>query len=669
MQSEKAILNNDRYLALIVGTFSFYFADLFFYLSGYYALGYLIVQWILIAYGIFLCTYSLVIHDRVQLPFRTILKVLFVPLTAFLLIYTLVYHPFSDVIYSLIIIGSIIYLIETPFDAKVLKLFTPNRNLQDRVLLVVFSIAVPLVILFVVSNVYLTLFSLVLSVVSIYFALYHLNARHRKESAYFAVMMQFVVLSLGFVLLIAPYQTDELLFDFYSALMILKGGNPYLPGALHNVFSYYSVPYSFRTPLTTGGYAKGLFYPALSAFIFLPAALLKIDPRYEVFAFTIGIILIAFFFMRQKNLHDYFPMLTLLFISDIGIFAFAGYSDVDIFWAFFLVITLITRDRPYLPSVTMGIALALKQITWVFFPFYLIFIWKEKGFKSALKSTLISSGIFLAINLPYIVLSPHAWFNSLIAPETMPLIGVGQGISVISFAGFYILNHIYFTAMFFTEMILLIILYFFRFEKYKYALTTFPLIIFFFNYRLLVNYLVLWPLLSFFLIWDVMKIDRGNLLKKIPRFKIKGFKREIALLALIIIIPVGSAPFLHLQNEPISINSVTAFNTSAEVDKIVLNITVNGNFSAKLQFRIYPDMFLGNASANGYIWNSSSYIAGKGYYNYYITPLNSTYVFPAGISFRVEAYYKEYAGYYRENYANSGNKQSNSSLKSIFGSA
>ena len=669
MQSDKGILNNDRYLALIVGTLSFYFADLFFYLSGYYSIGYLIVQWVLIAYGIFLCVYSLVIHDRIQLPFRTLLKVLFVPFTIFLLIYTVIFHLFSNVLYSLIIIASIVYLVETPFDAKVLKLFTPNRNLQDKVLIVIFSIAVPLVVFFIVSNIYLSAFSIVLSAISVYLALNHLNVGRRKESAYLAVMIQFIVLSLGFVFLIAPFQTDELLFDFYSAQLILKGGNPYLPNALHNVFRYYSVPYSFRTPLTTGGYAKGLFYPALSALILLPAALLKIDPRYEIFAFTIGIVFLAFFFMKRRNLQDFFPMLALLLISDVGVLTFAGYSDVDIFWAFFLIITLITRERTYVPSVTMGIALALKQITWVFFPFYIIFIWREKGFKSAVRTTTISAFIFLVVNLPYIILSPHAWFNSLIAPETMPLIGVGQGISIISFAGFYIMNNLYFTAMFFTEMILLVILYFFRFEKYKYALTTFPLIIFFFNYRLLVNYLVLWPLLSFFLIWDVMKIDGKKLLKKIPRLSINGFKKEITLIALIFIVPLGSAPFFHIQSEPISINGVHVFNNGANVDRMLLNITVNGNFSDKLQFRIYPDMFLGNASANGYIWNSSAPPSGRNYLIYIIRPLNSTYEFPSGISFRLEAYYGKYATYYKISYPNSDNSQSNSSLKSIFGSA
>jgi uncharacterized membrane protein len=668
MDSGRNLLNNDRYLALIVGTFSFYIADLFFYLSGYFSLGYLIVQWILIIYGIFLCIYALVIHDRIQLPFRTVLKILFVPLTLYILIYTLIYHRFSDVLYTLVIIASLTYLVETPFDNKLLNILSPDRKLQDRILITIFSIAMPLVIFFIVSNIYLTAISVILSIFSMYLAFGNLDIKSRKESAYFAVILQFAIISLGFIFLVAPFQTDELLFDFYSATLIIKGSNPYLPGALHDVFSYYSVPYAFRTPLTTGGFAKGLFYPDLAAIIFLPSVILKLDPRYEIFAFTVGIILIAFFFVKRRNLQEYFPMLALMFISDIGIFTFAGYSVVDIIWAFFLVITIITRDRKFTPSITMGIALALKQVTWVFFPFYLIFIWKEKGFKNAVVSALISAAVFFAINMPYIVISPHVWFDSLLAPETMSLIGVGQGISIISFAGFYLLNHLYFTLMFFTEMILLIVLYFFRFDKYKYAMTTFPLIIFFFNYRLLVNYLVLWPILSFFLVWDVMKIDGKQLLKKIPRLKIRGFKREITILALLIIIPVGASPLFHVNNEPISINGIHLYDYGSNVDMMKLNITVKGNFSDKLQFRIYPEVFLGNASANGYLWKSSTtpVIGNYSYYN--IVPLNSTYEFPSGVSFRLEAYYGDYSAYYAINYPSSGITQSNSSLKSIFGS-
>ena len=668
MDNGKKLLNNDRYLALIVGTLSFYLADLFFYLSGYYSLGYLIIQWILIIYGIFLCIYAIIIHDRIQLQLRTILKILYVPLTACILIYTLIYHGFSQILYTLVITASIAYLVETPFDNKLLKIISPNKNLQDRILVAIFSIATPLVIFFVVSNIYLTAISVGLSAVSLYLIIGGLGIKTRKESAYFALIMQFVLISLGFILLIAPFQTDELLFDFYSGLLITKGLNPYLPTALHNVFSYYSVPYAFRTPLTTGGYAKGLYYPDLAAIIFLPSVIMKIDPRYEIFAFTVGIILIAFFFVKRRNLQEYLPMLALMFISDIGIFTFAGYSVVDIIWAFFLIITIVTRDRKFVPSITMGVALALKQVTWVFFPFYLIFIWKEKGFKSAVAAALISAAVFFAFNLPYIIISPHVWFDSLLAPETMSLIGVGQGISIISFAGFYLLNHIYFTLMFFTEMILLIILYFFRFDKYKYAMTTFPLIIFFFNYRLLVNYLVMWPLLSFFLVWDAIKVDRKQLLKKIPRLKIKGFRKEIAVLALIIIIPVASAPLFHIHNEPISINGVHIKTNGTNVDMMELNITVKGNYSDKLNFRIYPEMFLGNASLNGYLWNSSSMEVKNNYCYYDIVPLNSTYEFPSGVSFRLEAYYGDYSAYYTINYPNSGISQSNSSLKSIFGS-
>jgi|GEM_PF-4186919 len=668
MDNNGNLLNNDRYLALIVGSLSFYFADLFFYVSGYYSIGYLILQWILILYGIFLCIYALVIHDRIQLPIRTIMKILFVPLTIYILIYTLIYYRFSGIFFTIIIIASIAYLVETPFDNMLFKVLSPNRKLQDRILITVFSIAMPLFIFFVISNIFLIAVSVVFSIASLYLAFGNLDIRSRKEYAYFAVIMQFAIISLGFIFLVAPFQTDELLFDFYSAILIVKGSNPYIPGALANAFSYYSVPIAFRTPLTTGGFAKGLFYPDLAAIMFLPSVVLNFDPRYEIFLFTVGIILIAFFFIKNRNLHEYLPMLVLLFLSDIGIFAFAGYSDVDIIWAFFLISTILTRDRRFVPSFTMGIALALKQITWVFFPFYLIFIWKEKGFKSAVISALISALVFFAINLPYMILSPHEWLDAILAPETMPLIGVGQGISIISFAGFYLLNHIYFTLMFFTEMILLIILYFFRFEKYKYAMTTFPLIIFFFNYRLLVNYLVLWPVLSFFLIWDVTKIDGKKFLKKIPRLKIKGFKREIALLSLIIIIPVGAAPIFHIQNEPISINGVHVYSNGTNVDMMKINITVKGNFSDKLQFRIYPKMFLGNASANGYLWKSSSPPVGKNYSYYIIVPLNSTYEFPSGISFRLEAYYGGYSAYYAIKYPYSSNSQSNSSLKSIFGS-
>jgi uncharacterized membrane protein len=117
-----------------------------------------------------------------------------------------------------------------------------------------------------------------------------------------------------------------------------------------------------------------------------------------------------------------------------------------------------------------------------------------------------------------------------------------------------------------------------------------------------------------------------------------------------------------------SINGVHVYSNGTNVDMMKINITVKGNFSDKLQFRIYPKMFLGNASANGYLWKSSSPPVGKNYSYYIIVPLSSTYEFPSGISFRLEAYYGGYSAYYAIKYPYSSNSQSNSSLKSIFGS-
>ena len=85
---------------------------------------------------------------------------------------------FSDTLFTIIIIASIAYLVETPFDNRLFKLLSPNRKLQDKILIAVFSIAMPLFIFYIVSNIYLTSISAVLSIASIYLAFGTLNHKN-----------------------------------------------------------------------------------------------------------------------------------------------------------------------------------------------------------------------------------------------------------------------------------------------------------------------------------------------------------------------------------------------------------------------------------------------------------------------------------------------------------
>ncbi len=78
-------------------------------------------------------------------------------------------------------------------------------------------------------------------------------------------------------------------------------------------------------------------------------------------------------------------------------------------------------------AIMMGLACSLKQLAWFFAPFYLIAIYKKNGWKAAMTSGLWMFAAFIAVNLPFIVLNPVAWFQSVLVPATDPFFPLGFG--------------------------------------------------------------------------------------------------------------------------------------------------------------------------------------------------------------------------------------------------
>ncbi len=78
-------------------------------------------------------------------------------------------------------------------------------------------------------------------------------------------------------------------------------------------------------------------------------------------------------------------------------------------------------------AALVGIGCAVKQLAWFFAPFYLIYTWKRYG----MRQTAIRAGwiavFFLLPNLPFILLSPQAWLQSMFVPMSDPMFPVGIG--------------------------------------------------------------------------------------------------------------------------------------------------------------------------------------------------------------------------------------------------
>lgn len=97
-------------------------------------------------------------------------------------------------------------------------------------------------------------------------------------------------------------------------------------------------------------------------------------------------------------------------------------------FALLLIAWALVKRQLWVSAIFMGLAVATKQIAWLFLPFYLIMLLREIGLKKVVRVTAIIGGMFLAINAPFVVADPELWFTSIMAPMMDNLFPSGVGI-------------------------------------------------------------------------------------------------------------------------------------------------------------------------------------------------------------------------------------------------
>jgi len=85
-----------------------------------------------------------------------------------------------------------------------------------------------------------------------------------------------------------------------------------------------------------------------------------------------------------------------------------------------------------LTAVVAGLACSYKEYAWFFAPFFVLEYLLRDGWRQTLRWSLLALAAFLVPNVPYIVASPYAWFDSLWLPMREPLFATGVGIISLS---------------------------------------------------------------------------------------------------------------------------------------------------------------------------------------------------------------------------------------------
>jgi hypothetical protein len=288
------------------------------------------------------------------------------------------------------------------------------------------------------------------------------------------------------------YTTDTVVGTYMGVLRFLQLQSPY-GFSIKPLLDKFGFSPSFYTPGVDGSFDFHLAYPSLSFLSIVPFYLLGLhDVRDTVFIFHLMSVVTIFALAPGK-------------LKSVSILPFTLFSVViagswtDSVWAFFLVLTAVFWYRhPKASWVSLGLAVAVKQIAIVIAPFLLIRLWKEtphSGLRTMARNLGLMVAAFFLPNLPFIISTPGSWWADVVAPflPNAP----GQVPGGIGLSGFLLDLGIALPSSFFLVLMagttgILLYLYSKHYRGLNSLVFAFPILIFFLYYRSFPNYMAYW---------------------------------------------------------------------------------------------------------------------------------------------------------------------------------
>ena len=244
------------------------------------------------------------------------------------------------------------------------------------------------------------------------------------------------------------YSTDAAALDHVAARVLSHGHNPYTTslssaGVLLNTASRY------WTYTVSGGHILSVSYPAGSFLVYAPAFLLgfhhEVVDWIDLYAWLVSAVLL--FFLVPRSLRWLAVLVTLAGVFT-GLFAGGG---TDAAFIPFALLAVWRWDRyakgkeaglaRWIGPFALGLACSIKQTPWFCVPFLLVGIYIEtrRSGRPAIPVVArylgIVLGVFAAVNLPFAIWSPAAWWHGMMIPLTRPLVADGQGLVVLALHG------------------------------------------------------------------------------------------------------------------------------------------------------------------------------------------------------------------------------------------
>ena len=467
---------------------------------------------------------------------------------------------------------------------------------------------------------------------------------------HFVAILTFYVVVSRF--LVVSYTTDTMVGTYMGVLRVLQFQSPYA-FSIKPLLDQFGFSPSFYTPGVDGSFDFHLAYPSLSFLSVLPFYLVGLhDLRDPIFIFHIMSILLIFGLAPAR--------LKSVSLAPFSLFSIviAG-SWTDSVWAFFLVLTAVLWYRnPKASWVSLGLAIAVKQIAVVIAPFLMVRLWYERpgsGLRSLTTGTSLVLAAFFLPNLPFIIASPISWWVDIVAPylpNATPQVPGGIGLS-----GFLLDLGIALPSTFFLALMLgtsgvLVYLYARHFRGLNSTVFAFPILLFFFYYRSFPNYMAYWlfplvfelgrlggPRLKFHLTMRLPSITwrpPGGTLLRIFRQKLTPSIMLVMVLTLAFV-GVSGAYISQVSNPKASIQ----INGVMDPDSIGVATRINVTLTNLQATPISPTFFVKYGPLPFY-WatNSSTTLTGGAENTYVISAPDALSAVPRGNQFHIMIYDK-----------------------------
>jgi uncharacterized membrane protein/Tfp pilus assembly protein PilF len=294
-----------------------------------------------------------------------------------------------------------------------------------------------------------------------------------------------------------PVQTDTGMITGYAVEALAHGHNPYTWNFGDFLRVYRASPL-YITPHVDGSIQNKAAYPALTYWLFWISRGLGLSVPETTFMGLMVMLILLFVTAPQR--WRPLVLLPLVIFEDYTHFALVGNQDTLL--SLLLVGMLIAWSNPKWRAMLFGMACAFRQQAWFIAPFLLIEMWKRRDgtttrWRQIFYFTSISAGIFVLINLPFVIWNPRAWWLGVFEHSYAPFNVYSHGLGTLSQYGILPLPRQFYTALQMTSLAGMLILHWRHPRFVGQAFWIFPALFFWLYYRGLTNYWIYWvpPLL------------------------------------------------------------------------------------------------------------------------------------------------------------------------------